>query len=255
MNIHTIHIGETTSTNDWLRSYQADGGEDITVVTAEHQTAGRGQGTNRWESEEGQNLLFSIMVRPRRLPVRSQYLLSEAAALAFREALTAYLPEGQVTVKWPNDIYFGDRKISGTLIETSITSRGMERAVIGTGINVNQQVFRSDAPNPVSMRQILGRDTDREELLRHVTSCFEKYYAMLDQGMYADIAAMYHSVLYRRTGFHRYEDAGGTFEAALVEVEDDGHLILRDRRGAIRSYAFKEVKAVISPANPTANQL
>ena len=242
VNTKTIHLTETSSTNEWLRTYKPQDDKEMTIVSTDFQTTGHGQGTNTWESGRGQNLLFSIMVHPRHLPVGKQFLLSEAAANAFREALCKYLPEEEVTVKWPNDIYYKDQKISGTLIETSISSKGMGRAVIGTGINVNQKVFASDAPNPVSLCQILGHDIDRNELMEHIIEAFSRQYDMLDQGLYADISSQYHSTLYRKTGFHRYQDSEGEFEGALIEVEDDGHLILHDRQGLVRSYAFKEIK-------------
>lgn len=241
MNIKTIHLTETSSTNEWLRTYKPQGDDEMTVVTTDFQTTGHGQGTNTWESERGKNLLFSILVHPRHLPVGRQFLLSESAANAFREALCKYLPEEYVTVKWPNDIYYKDKKISGTLIETSVSSQGMGRAVIGTGINVNQRTFTSDAPNPVSLCQILGHDISRDELMADIMTAFSRQYDMLDQGLYADISAQYHSALYRRKGFHRYQDREGTFEGALIEVEDNGQLILHDRQGMIRNYAFKEI--------------
>ncbi len=244
MKTRYIKLSETDSTNNFLRHYEPEG-ETLTVVTADYQTAGRGQGGNHWESEAGKNLLFSLLVFPKMLPVRRQFLLSEASALAFREVLGKYLGDEEVTVKWPNDIYWKDRKISGTLIETTVTAQGMGRFMIGTGINVNQTTFVSDAPNPVSMAQVLGHDIDREQLLQELTECFARYYDKIINGEYADVAAQYLLSLYRRDGFYHYKDAEGEFEGRVVEVEDDGHLILRDREGCIRSYGFKEVSFII----------
>lgn len=244
MKTRYIELVKTDSTNNFLRHYEPEG-EALTVATADYQTAGRGQGGNHWESENGKNLLFSLLVFPKMLPVRCQFMLSEAAALAFREVLGKYLGDEEVAIKWPNDIYWKDLKISGTLIETTVTSRGMGRFVIGTGINVNQTQFVSDAPNPVSMAQILGHDIDREQLLRELIAHFAHYYEKIVSGEYADIAAQYMHFLYRRDGFYRYQDADGEFEGSVVEVEDDGHLILRDRQGCIRSYGFKEVSFII----------
>ncbi len=244
MKTKIIRLKETNSTNDFLRNYQPED-EDLTIAVADYQTAGRGQGGNHWESEDGKNLLFSLLVFPKMLPVRSQFLLSEAAALAFREVLGSILGEEDVTVKWPNDLYWKDKKISGTLIETTVTSHGMGRFIIGTGINVNQTAFVSDAPNPVSMAQIAGHEFDREQLLNDLVTSFSKYYDMIVDGDYIDIAALYLQHLYRGKGFYPYEDAEGKFEACVVEVEDDGHLILHDRQGIIRSYGFKEVSFII----------
>lgn len=241
--LRLIRLPEVDSTNSYLRNYTPAEGERITVVTADFQTAGRGQGTNSWESEQGKNLLFSVMVHPTMLPVRRQFLLSEAYALALKEALDDYTQD--ISIKWPNDIYWRDKKISGTLIETRLTKQGLSSAILGTGIDVNQKVFRSDAPNPVSLFNILGREVDRDELLRVIIDKVKKYYAMIENGEYIDIAALYHSRLYRNHGFHPYRDKDGDFEGAIVEVEDDGHLILRDREGHVRSYAFKEVEYIV----------
>jgi BirA family biotin operon repressor/biotin-[acetyl-CoA-carboxylase] ligase len=240
MNIKTIRFKETDSTSRYLREYVPAEGEDMTIAVADFQTAGQGMGTNTWESEPGQNLLFSILVHPVMLPVNRQFLLSMAEAVALQETLSRYT-DG-ITIKWPNDIYWHDQKISGTRIDTSLSSHGIKNFILGTGIDVNQREFHSDAPNPVSLRQILGHDVDRDELLNRVTDSFMKYYGMIVGGDYTDIAALYHQSLYRAHGFHSYSDADGDFEAAIVEVEDDGHLILRDREGMIRSYEFKEIK-------------
>lgn len=243
INKRIIRVNQTESTNTFLRNYTPSDHEDITIAVATYQTAGRGQGANTWESEAGKNLLFSILVRPKRLPVRCQFLLSEAAALSVHDVLAGYTDD--MTVKWPNDIYWKDKKISGTLIETSLSKNGISRFIIGTGVNINQQQFLSDAPNPVSLCQIVGHEMPLNEVLDKIIAGFDKYYNMIIDGDYIDIAALYHLNLYRRKGFHTYRDKNGEFEGAIVEVEDDGHLILRDREGRVRSYAFKQVEFVL----------
>ena len=241
-----IRLAEVDSTNDYLRTFRPEDETDdsLLVVMANHQTHGRGQGTNTWESEPGKNLLMSIRVHLRYVPVRYQFFLSMAGGLAVKDAVSSYV-EKDVTLKWPNDVYVGDRKLSGTLIETTVAQHQLKGCVFGVGINVNQTVFRSDAPNPVSLCQLLGREVDREELAQKVVEAFERYCQMLRNCAYGDVSALYHLALYRRKGFHPYRDADGEFEGELVEVEDDGHLILHDREGRIRSYAFKEVTYII----------
>lgn len=242
MNINIIRLQETDSTNNYLKGYQPADAKETTIVVADHQTAGKGQGSHTWESEIGKNLLFSILTHPTYVPVRQQFLLSMAGALAIKDALDTYA-DG-FTLKWPNDVYWHDQKISGTLIETTVGSHGIKRCIFGIGININQTVFLSDAPNPVSLCQIVGREVDREEVLGKVVEAFVKYDELLWRADYIDIAGIYHASLYRRTGYHWYEDKDGRFEGALVEIEDDGHLILHDRTGMIRSYAFGELKFV-----------
>lgn len=235
-----IRLKEIDSTNRFLRELKDEQEDEMVVAVADFQTAGKGQGSHTWESEAGKNLLFSIKVNPRWVPVRQQFLLSMAGAIAIKEALETYV-DG-ITLKWPNDVYWNDKKISGTLIETSIDSKGIKTCIFGIGINVNQEAFHSDAPNPVSLRQILGHEVDKDELLQKVIESFRRYYELLRRADYMDVSGIYHLSLYRRKGFHRYEDADGDFEGAFVEVEDDGHLILHDKQGVIRSYSFGEVK-------------
>ena len=240
MNIKWIRLKEIDSTNRFLREYSEGADDEMVVAVADYQSAGRGQGSHSWESEAGKNLLFSIKVHPQWVPVRRQFVLSMAEALAVKDALDDYV-EG-VTLKWPNDVYWNDKKISGTLIETTVDSKGLKTCIFGTGINVNQLEFRSDAPNPVSLAQILGHEVSCEELLQKIIDAFCKYYELLRRADYQDVAGIYHLSLYRRKGYYAYEDADGEFEGAFVEVEDDGHLILHDREGRIRSYAFGELK-------------
>ena len=247
-DVHYIELDETNSTNDYVKSLLAtlDGVEPeprLTVAYTDYQTGGRGQGTNTWESERGKNLLFSILCHPVWVPIQSQFIISEAIALALRDALSAITPD--ITIKWPNDIYWKDRKISGTLIETALSGGHIKDCIIGTGVDVNQQSFHSDAPNPVSLWQIIGHDTDRLALLRDIVKRFDAYLTDIRNGNYEHIVALYMSYLYRSHGFFPYRDSEGEFEAAIVEVEDDGHLILRDRGDHIRSYASKEVEFII----------
>ena len=238
MNWKIVHIDETDSTNRWLQKYLAtDERSDANmVVWAEYQTAGRGCGTNQWESERGKNLTFSILIHPKDLPATQQFHISMAISLAICEALEQYI--GDVSIKWPNDIYWRNGKIGGILIENTLKGSIIMDSIIGVGLNVNQRVFKSDAPNPVSMWQICEHETDREALLKEILEAFER---ILD----SKIREQYLSKLYRRKGYHPYADKEGAFMAEIVTVEDDGHLVLHDDNGKERRYAFKEVQFII----------
>jgi BirA family biotin operon repressor/biotin-[acetyl-CoA-carboxylase] ligase len=225
--VKIVHLEETDSTNRWLRE---EGGEEDVLVWTDYQSAGRGCGTNRWESERGKNLLFSLLIHPVEVRPSEQFRISMSISLAIVSALSDYT-DGW-SIKWPNDIYWHDRKICGILIENRLSGGVIKDCIIGVGLNVNQQVFMSDAPNPVSLRQILGHDVEREVLL----------HKMLDRfSISEDDGPRYRSLLYRRTGYYPYRDAEGDFEAEILAVEDDGHLLLKDRTGRERRYAFKEV--------------
>ena len=238
MNWKIVHIDETDSTNRWLQKYLAtDERSDANlVIWAEYQTAGRGCGTNQWESERGENLTFSMLIHPKELPATQQFHISMAISLAICEAIGQYI--GDVSIKWPNDIYWRNGKIGGILIENTLKGSIIMDSIIGVGLNVNQRVFKSDAPNPVSMWQICEHETDREALLKEILEAFER---ILD----SKIREQYLSKLYRRKGYHPYADKEGAFMAEIVTVEDDGHLVLHDDNGKERRYAFKEVQFII----------
>ena len=228
-----MHIDETDSTNRWLRE---QGGEENVVVWADYQTAGRGCGTNHWESERGKNLTFSMLLHPHDVPAQKQFRISRAISLAICKALGQHI--GDLSIKWPNDIYWRDGKIGGILIEVTLQGNKVKDCIIGIGLNINQRVFRSDAPNPVSMWQICEQETDCEQLLQEILQAFQEYMGKSNKDEYQ-------SMLYRRKGFHPYAGKDGAFMAEIIDVEDDGHLLLRDDNGQLRRYAFKEVTFVI----------
>lgn len=240
MECKIIHLEETDSTNDFLRGYTPADDEEMTVAWTEFQRKGRGQGTNHWESEVGKNLTFSILIHPKDVPAHDQYIISMAIAETMRRYLSRVLEE-EVYIKWPNDIYVGDLKIGGILIENRLSGTLIRDCVIGIGLNVNQQVFVSEAPNPVSMLQVSGHEWDREEVLHDLLS---EFLWQMDHFRLDKIREKYRRHLYRKEGFYPYKDSQGNFEAELVTVEDDGHLVLRDTEGSLRRYAFKEVAFV-----------
>ena len=240
-----IHLAQTASTNDYLRTLPSPDGDSMTVVYADWQTAGRGQGSNKWESEAGKNLLFSILVCPTSVDITRQFILSMAGALALKAALDKYTYG--ISLKWPNDIYWHDRKISGTLIETSVKGRTLARCIYGIGINVNQREFHSDAPNPVSLYNIIGVETPLDEVLHNVLQHFSEYYRRAEEGDCAGICAEYNAALFRREGLHAYEDCATheRFEARISHVAPNGCLHLTDANGQERTYWMKEVRFIL----------
>ncbi len=249
-----IHLSEVGSTNSYARQLLKQGTilPEFTLIEADAQTNGRGQQGNHWESEPCCNLTFSIVLHPLFLPVSCQFLLSQSIALSVCEALkclvqkqgTGLNAEMEFTVKWPNDIYYADLKISGTLIESTIQGNKLATSIIGTGVNVNQQQFHSDAPNPVSLYQILGHETDRTALLTDIVQRFTDYYQLLAQSQFDIVRRQYMATLYRRQGFHLFEDAQGPFSASIADVEPTGHLLLRRTDGTLSRYEFKCLKFV-----------
>lgn len=159
-------LEETTSTNDEARNPRYEHGD---AICAERQTAGRGQRGHTWSSEEGRNLMFSLVWEPRFLPVSEQFLLSEAVALALTDLFGGYGIDARI--KWTNDIYAGDRKLVGILIEHNLTGDRLSRTIVGIGVNVNQTRFDPSLPNPSSMRLETGCEYDRQEVLHRLGDC------------------------------------------------------------------------------------
>ena len=213
-----------------------------TALIAETQTAGRGQQGRYWEAAPGQNITCSLLLYPHFLSLKKHFLLSEIVALGIKDALDSLTPHlSPFVIKWPNDIYYGDRKIAGILIENDIMQQQIIRSIVGIGLNVNQEVFTSDAPNPVSLKQLLGKSIALDEVLDVMLRQIMQWYQKLKDGQFGDIAVAYHEALYCKTGFYRYEDKQGVFNAQIQSVSDDGFLRLRTDEGEERCYAFREV--------------
>lgn len=240
MEAKAIYLDEVDSTNRYLLEYQPTEGEDATICVADFQTAGRGCGSNSWESERGKNLLFSLLIHPTDIEAREQFHISMAISLAICDAMQSYGMK-DVSVKWPNDIYWKDKKLCGILIENRLSGTFIRDSIIGIGLNVNQDVFLSDAPNPVSMRQILGREFNRDEVLRRILAKLNVCRCMVDFTY-----MRYNAMLYRRgKGFFPFRDASGDFMAEILETDRSGLLMLRKQGGEVQSYAFKEVQFII----------
>ena len=245
------HLDIILSTNDWLKAHR-DVSDTMQVVVAEAQTHGRGSGSNTWESEHGKNLNFSILIHPLDIRPTQQFIISMMISNALVRALCEQIDIRQtaLTVKWPNDIYWKELKISGTRIDGNIKSGKMSDMVIGTGININQSEFNGTAPNPVSLHQATGLTYDRNEILFNIISRFEHYLSIAKAEWTTRkeckaIHEEYHKHLFRKEGIHRYEDANGQFDAELLEVLPNGIMRLKRTDGTISEYEFKEVKYLL----------
>ncbi len=218
------------------------------LLTTDFQTAGRGQRGTSWESEAEKNLLLGFRFSPDGVKASQQFLISEVVALAACRALRKYAGTF-IEIKWPNDIYFENKKIAGMLIDHTICGTEISTTFVGIGINVNQESFLGNAPNPISLRQILKKEVDRAAVLRNFLKFTTEGLKVLKEGNTEKITHDYQASLYRRKGMHIYKDAQGPFKAHLESVADDGTLLLRDEQGNLRSYAFKEVEFIIRLIN------
>ncbi|MGL4851973.1 MAG: biotin--[acetyl-CoA-carboxylase] ligase [Phocaeicola sp.] len=219
------------------------------TLWAEFQSAGRGQRENRWESEAGKNLTFSTLLYPKAVRANQQFLLSQWIAICIQSTLSNYT-EG-ITIKWPNDIYYHQYKICGTLIENDLQGIWINRSIAGIGINLNQENFYSNAPNPISLRQILGYHIEREKFLHELLQKISEAPIWIDEEKedkrrereewIEKLQKRYFKLQYRSKGMHRYSDSKGEFMARLIDILPDGHLVLKDESDELRKYGFKEV--------------
>ena len=218
-------------------------------ISADFQTAGHGQATNSWESEKGKNLLFSVLLRPNIIKASELFVITEFITLAIVNTLQDEIRQ-EITIKWPNDIYVGDCKLCGILIKNALCGATIDTCVAGIGININQDVFLSDAPNPISLKQLTGRIHNREVILEEIYKNILSYYDYLvdndDLSIRNSLHHEYMNHLYRRSGYHKYAMPNGeVFEAEIYDIGPQGHLTLLLGTGEMRTFAFKEVIFVI----------
>jgi len=221
----------------------SDAAEEGTVVLAQFQEKGRGYRENTWESGKGMNLLASIVFSPDFLQAKDQFMMSKIVSLG----LTDYLIKEteQVSIKWPNDIYITNNKVAGILIENTVKGKYLESVIVGIGLNLNQELFLSDAPNPVSLRQLNGRSYHVEEVCSKVTDSIFSWYRVLRNGNSEEINLAYLSRLYRFGEWSEFRIGNEFFEARITGIGEFGQLITEGRSGKGREFMFKEVEMVI----------
>lgn len=240
-------LEQTDSTNSYV-SVHSDELADMTMVIAGRQTAGRGQRGNSWESEPGKNLTFTLYFVPAGVAPREQFAISEASALAVADFLEeAGIP---ALVKWPNDVYSGDSKIAGILIEHSLTGNAIIHSRIGIGLNVNQTEFVSDAPNPVSMRMLTGKTYDISHAAAAVGAHLERRLATTSSAEgRAALHAEFRRRLWRGDGNEypfRLRGETREFPGIITDVRPDGPIEILDSAGARKAlYNFKEIEFLL----------
>lgn len=246
MSQQILHIAETESTNMLMKQMLRNSTTptEFFIITADFQNDGKGQIGNKWESEKDKNLLFSMLLYPKHIPIAEQFIISQLVSVSIIESLKELCKEETENffVKWPNDIFWKDKKLGGILIENVLRGANIHTTTIGIGININQEVFISDAPNPVSLSQIAGRTYDKRVLLDSIIANIKQYYIENNQTY---IRNKYMETLYRNTGFHLYRTDDEEFSAKIINIALDGKLSLETSSGQIRDFYFKEVEFII----------
>ena len=235
-----IHLDIVDSTNNYAAKESLTKSlNEGTVFVATCQQSGRGQGQSSWESEKGLNLTFSFVLYPKQVEVIRQFTISMAISLGVVDFLNQFT--SQVSIKWPNDIYVEDKKIAGILIETSISSGKISRAIIGIGLNINQEKFVSDAPNPVSLRNLTSKVYDLNQMLGVLCKSLEQRYFQLISDKDSRINDDYERHLYQKGEWSDYRSDNVEFEGKIKGVDPDGRLLIETRKGEVRCFDFKEV--------------
>ncbi len=244
MPLQIIRLKETASTNDALKEslVQQDMPEGI-VIQAEEQTQGRGQQGNSWVAEPGQNLTFSLLLKPVHVAAAEMFLISQVVSIG----IVAFLNElgAGFTIKWPNDIYHNDQKVCGILVENQLLGATLAHSIIGVGLNVNQEEWPAALPNPLSLRQVFRRTFALSELLDGICESIMCWYTRIDAGEEQLIREAYAAYLYRKDGLYAFQADGNTFQARIVFVSPDGQLHLELENGEECAYYFKEVQFIL----------
>jgi len=213
------------------------------VVWAMEQAAGLGRNNSVWESEGGKNLTFSIILYPDFINIEQQFYISKAVSLGVLDYIKSFSDD--VTIKWPNDIYVGNKKISGILIENSIKGKNITSCVVGIGLNVNQTIFKSDAPNPTSLKLILKNDTDLNESIEELCGNIESRYIQLQMGKFEQLDKDYLENLYRFNKYHLFKNNSNKFYAKIIDVLPSGNIVLVDKNKTQFKFNIDELDFII----------
>ena len=242
-----IELKETKSTN--IYAFNLINEKDVdegTVISAVSQYSGKGTGGNSWESEIGKNLTISIILKPEFLPLEKQFMLNIVASLAVCDMVSLLLKSKEdVKIKWPNDIYVGDKKISGILIENTIVGNTFKYCIIGIGVNINQEVFLSDAPNPVSIKNILNKESDLNKTLEILCLCMNERYNQLKNSEFELLKNDYLFSFYRKDELVKFKYNNNLINAVIKGFSDNGRLILESLEKEIIECNFGEIEFVI----------
>ncbi len=250
MVFNIINLTTVGSTNSYAQELISSGTlNEGDVIFTHNQDKGRGQGGNLWESESGSNLTFSLILEPKFIAASQQFVLTQLISLAIASLLKKYLAlvdaKGIVKIKWPNDIYIDDKKICGILFQNIIVGNVVDFSIVGIGINVNQDIFYSNAKNPTSLIHYFENNVPINEILENLLSEINlRYENFRKEKDYVLLKNEYLSNLYQYNQWYGYKDKGGKFYGSIVDVDDYGRLIVVCKNDSVKQFLFKEVEFI-----------
>lgn len=234
-----LQLQSVDSTNNYAsRLLRQEKVAEGTVILADYQTDGRGQGGNAWISDKEMNLLFSLILKPD-LPVSRQFYLSMAVCVGIQEFVSEQGIPAQI--KWPNDILAGHRKLSGILIENTVMGSVVDTSVIGIGLNMNQLAFPPDVPEASSLALETGKTFDLSPAFQKLLTQLERWIQFLYDDRLSEIKTAYLNRLWRLNTWLILTDQSGKFRGRIADVADTGELIVKRQNGGTRLYGFKEI--------------
>lgn len=235
-----IHfLPDCHSTNDMaLQALRQKEATEGSIFITNHQTRGKGQRGNSWETKPGENLTFSLVLQPKFLDLSEQFLLNMAISNAIRRCFQEYVPG--LLVKWPNDLVIpGFGKIGGILIENLVGSKGWEYAVVGIGLNINQNQFAS--PQATSLSMVTGNTYPLEELFKLIVVHLEQAYIALKKGKNAVLTQEYLQHLYLIEKWAVFKVDEQELEGKIIGLTEIGNLLLELPSGRQQSFGIKEI--------------
>ena len=241
--MYLVKLNAINSTSTHLRQLARNKEtKNWTVVIAEFQSHGRGLMETNWVSEKGKNLLCSILIKLKGLNVQDNFYLNSAISIGIYKALYGYNLDN-LCVKWPNDIMSGSAKLGGILIENSLKSNSIYQTIVGLGLNINQESFSKNLPNPISMKKITGKHYSRQDVLGNITRCLKVEIERLNNEKFEELHIEYESLLYKKGKIQWFQDKDGErFEGIIIGVSSQGLLKVRKQGGDVSRFDHKQIK-------------
>ena len=239
-----ITLKTVDSTNNYANLLIADNVNiNECAITALFQTEGRGQKSNIWISEEGQNLTFSLLLNTKYLKAENQFALSQSISLGIIDFLHRYNIDAEI--KWPNDILIKKKKIAGILIENSIQGAFLFFSVVGVGININQTIYDSIGFEATSMKLETKKDFKCDELLNDLLDCLQYRIELLKQQDFILLHKEYLKNLFHFQAWSLFIKNGQTIKAKIIDVSNFGELVILSAEDKIEKYMFQEIKIIV----------
>jgi len=244
---HPIFLDKTHSTNDYAIDLLAKSNPiEGTVISTHNQTKGRGQIGRSWFSGSNNNLSCSVILKPTFLQTKDTFYLSMMLGLAVRDTIEHFVSNQSICIKWPNDIYVNDEKIAGLLIQSNMQGKSISSCILGIGLNVNQEIFPSDLPNPISITQITKQKCNLVEVEKALLSNIGKYYTHLCNGDLLLIKTAYLKSLYKRGEMAEFmKPDNSIFTGEIIGVDESGKLVVKEGL-KLHKFNLHEIRLLLS---------